>query len=94
MIVKALGKEWDVNDCTYKQRRELHALNAKVWWDGQDVDAYYKLLDKVSNIAGLGEDDFKDLGSETQYFIISTLNQLKSNKLRNELILKILPFKV
>ena len=61
MIVKALGKEWDVNDCTYKQRRELHALNAKVWWDGQDVDAYYKLLDKVSNIAGLGEDDFKDM---------------------------------
>jgi len=62
MIVKALGKEWDVNDCTYKQRRELHALNAKVWWDGQDVDAYYELLDKVSNIAGLGEDDFKDIG--------------------------------
>ena len=61
MIVKALGKEWDVNDCTYKQRRELHALNAKVWGDGQDVDAYYVLLDKVSNIAGLGEDDFKDM---------------------------------
>ena len=62
MIVKALEKESEVNDCTYKQRRELHALNAKVWWDGQDVDAYYKLLDKVSNIAGLGEDDFKDMG--------------------------------
>ena len=61
MIVKTLGKEWEVNDCTYKQRRELHALNAKVWWDGQDVDAYYVLLDKVSNIAGLGEDDFKDM---------------------------------
>jgi len=42
----------------------------------------------------IGEDDFKDLGSETQYFIISTLNQLKTNKLRNELILKILPFKI
>lgn len=61
MIVKALGKEWNVNDCTYKQRRELHALNAKVWWDGQDVDAYYKLLEKVSDIAGLSEDDFKDI---------------------------------
>ena len=42
----------------------------------------------------IGEDNFNDLGSETQYFIISTLNQLKSNKLRNELILKTLPFKV
>ena len=61
MIVNALGKEWNVNDCTYKQRRELHALNAKVWWDGQDVDAYYKLLEKVSDIAGLSEDDFKDM---------------------------------
>ena len=62
MIVKALEKEWEVNDCTYKQRRELHALNAKVWWDGQDIDAYYELLGKVSNIAGLGEDDFEDMG--------------------------------
>ena len=61
MIVKALEKEWDVNDCTYKQRRELHALNSKVWWDGQDVDAYYILLEKVGDIAGLGEDDFKDI---------------------------------
>ena len=60
MLVKALGKEWDVNDCTYIQRRELHALNSKVWWDGQDVDAYYKLLEKVGDVAGLGEDDFKD----------------------------------
>ena len=42
----------------------------------------------------IGEDNFNDLGSETQYFIISTLNQLKLNKLRNELILKTLPFKV
>ena len=42
----------------------------------------------------IGEDNFKDLGSETQYFIIATLNKLNSNKLRNDLILKILPFKV
>ena len=42
----------------------------------------------------LGEDNFKDLGSETQYFIIATLNKLNSIKLRNELILKILPFKI
>jgi len=35
MIVKVDKKEWDVNDCTYAQRRELHKLNAKVWWDGR-----------------------------------------------------------
>ncbi len=73
MIVKALGKEWDVNDCTYKQRRELHALNAKVWWDGQDVDAYYNLLDKVSNIAGLGEDEFKDMGMSEIDQVLQTI---------------------
>ena len=62
MIVEALDKEWNVNDCTYKQRRELHALNAKVWWEGkQDVGAYYELFDKVSEIAGLGENDFEGM---------------------------------
>jgi len=66
MIVKALGKEWDVNDCTYKQRRELHALNADVWWknkegDNFDVINYYFLLEEVRVIAGLGEDDFKGM---------------------------------
>lgn len=63
MIVKALKKEWDVNDCSYKDRRELHKLNTQVWWKGDmDVDAYYVLLEKVSDISGLGEDDFKELG--------------------------------
>ena len=62
MIVKVDKKEWDVNDCTYAQRRELHKLNAKVWWDGKmDVESYYEVLEKVGAIAGLGENDFKNL---------------------------------
>ncbi len=28
MVVKVGKKEWDVNDCTYAERRELHKLNA------------------------------------------------------------------
>ena len=56
MIVKVGKKEWDVKDCTYAERRELHKLNAKVWWDGKmDVEAYYEVLEKVGAIAGLGE---------------------------------------
>jgi len=63
MIIEINKKEWDVNDCTYAQRRELHKLNAKVWWDGKmDVEAYYEVLEKVGDIAGVGENDFKDMG--------------------------------
>ena len=63
MIVKVGKKEWDVNDCTYAERRELHKLNAKVWWDSgkMDVESYYDVLEKVGVIAGLGENDFKDM---------------------------------
>lgn len=62
MIVKVNKKDWDVKDCTYGQRRELHKMNAKVWWDGQmDVESYYNVLEKVGEIAGLGENDFKGM---------------------------------
>ena len=62
MIVKALGKEWNVNDCTHRERRNLHFLNLEVWVDGkQNVKAYGKLLDEVERISGLSEDDFKEM---------------------------------
>ena len=63
MIVKVGKKDWDINDCTYAERRELHKLNAKVWWDSgkMDVLSYYNVLEKVGVIAGLGENDFKDM---------------------------------
>tara|TARA_B100001094_G_C17970611_1_gene690098 strand:- start:377 stop:643 length:267 start_codon:yes stop_codon:yes gene_type:complete len=62
MIIKALGKEYNVKDITYKERRELHRLNAKTFWDGKvDPENYYDILEKVSEISGLGEKDFKGL---------------------------------
>ena len=62
MIVKVGKKDWDINDCTYAERRELHKLNAKVWWESKmDVESYYDVLEKVGVIAGLGENDFKDM---------------------------------
>ncbi len=42
----------------------------------------------------LGQDNFEDLGSETLFFIISALNQLDIDKLRNKILLKVLPLKV
>ncbi len=41
----------------------------------------------------IGEDSFKDLGTETIYFIITTLNKLNVDKIRNEIILEVLPLK-
>ncbi len=62
MIVKLDKKEYDVEDCTYKQRRKLHKLNALVWWGGEmDVEKYYDLLEQVQDISGLTESDFKGL---------------------------------
>ena len=46
MVVKVGKKDWDINDCTYAERRELHKLNAKVWWEGKmDVESYYEVLE-------------------------------------------------
>ncbi len=42
----------------------------------------------------IGEDKLKDMGTETLYFIISALNQLNMDTLRNKILLKVLPLKV
>ena len=42
----------------------------------------------------IGEDDLNDLGTETLYFIISTLNKLNIDKIRNDIILQVIPVKV
>ena len=66
MTIEVEGKKYEINECTYAERRELHKLNAKTWWKGEmDVDAYYGVLERVSEIAGLGEDNIDDL-TETQ----------------------------
>ena len=42
----------------------------------------------------IGEDKINDIGAETLYFIVSVLNQLDLDKIRNKLLLKVLPLKV
>ena len=42
----------------------------------------------------IGEDKVDDLGQDTIYFIISTLNQLNIDPIRNDILLKVLPLKV
>jgi hypothetical protein len=42
----------------------------------------------------IGQDELKDIGTETIYFIINALNQLNIDPIRNKILLKILPLKV
>jgi len=62
MIVKALDKDWEVKECTYRERRELQKLNTKVFWGKeQDPDDVYTLLDRVEEMSGIGEDELSKL---------------------------------
>ena len=42
----------------------------------------------------IGQDQLKDIDPETIYFIISALNQLDIDPLRNKILLKVLPLKI
>ncbi|MDA7704614.1 hypothetical protein N8794_03190, partial [Candidatus Pelagibacter sp.] len=42
----------------------------------------------------IGQDDLKNIDEDTLYFIISTLNQLNVDPLRNKILFKVLPLKV
>ena len=42
----------------------------------------------------IGQDELKDIDPETMFFIISTLNQLDIDPIRNKILLKVLPLKV
>jgi len=42
----------------------------------------------------IGEDKLTDLGTETLYFIISALNQINLDPIRDKILLKVLPLKV
>lgn len=42
----------------------------------------------------LGEDEFINLGSDTIYFMVDTLNRLNIDSIRNNILLKVLPLKV
>ena len=42
----------------------------------------------------IGQDKLERIDDDTIYFIISTLNQLNINFIRNQILLKVLPLKV
>ena len=42
----------------------------------------------------IGQDNLDRIDEDTIYFIIATLNQLNIDKIRNDILLKVLPLKV
>ena len=42
----------------------------------------------------IGEDELKNIGPETLYFMVSILNKLNLDKIRNDIILEVLPLKI
>ncbi len=76
----------------YKQILELD--NANIPTDIQvminDGEIAMILLRLVEII---GEDNIKDLGTESLYFILSTLNKLNIDRIRNDIIIKTIPLK-
>ena len=59
MKVKMFDKEWEVNNPTYKEKRELWKINTMTFeGDKLNQDNYFKLLDKVEEISGLQPEDY------------------------------------
>ena len=45
-------------------------------------------------VESIGQDELKDMDADTIYFIISALNKLDIDPIRNKILLKVLPLKV
>jgi hypothetical protein len=59
MKVKMFDKEWEVNNPTYKEKRELWKLNTMTFeGDKLNQDKYFERLSFVEKISGLSESDY------------------------------------
>ena len=60
MKVKMFNKEWEVNNPTYKEKRELHkARMSAIDSNGNvDTDKFYAILEDVEKVSGLSESDY------------------------------------
>ena len=75
-------------------RKQLKLI-PEVTLNNQAAQIYQKLQRKTKLSDDKRQlDEIKDIGSETLYFIVSVLNYLDLDKIRNKLVLKVLPLKV
>ena len=93
ILVEALKS--DGVEVSEKYKNLYKALNPQI---PEDIEAFINNGDMGSAmlriVQVIGQDELKDLDPETVYFIISTLNMLDIDPLRNEILLKVLPLKV
>jgi hypothetical protein len=79
-----------------KKYKDLYEINKfeipsdiQVYINNQDVGVAMLRIVEV-----IGQDKLKNIDDDTMYFIISTLNQLNIDPIRNKILLKVLPLKV
>ena len=78
-----------------KKYKNLYDVNSNIPLDIQVMINNKELGMTLLRIAEIiGEDELKTLGSETLNFIIDVLNQLDMDKIRNSILLEVLPLKV
>ena len=94
----------DLSEITYENNFEVVKMQnvTAIFIDQSNIPTDIEVMINDGEIAMIllrlveiiGEDDLKDLCSETLYFIISTLNKLNIDKIRNDIILQVIPVKV
>ena len=79
-----------------KRYKDLYKINEfeipsdiQIFINNEDIAAAMLRIVEV-----IGQDELKNIDDDTMYFIISTLNQLNIDTLRNKILLKVLPLKV
>ena len=60
----------------------------------QLIDNDQKAFLALKIVEIIGEDELKNLGSETLYFVVNALNQMDIDLIRNEILSTILPVRV
>ena len=93
ILVEALKSD---NISVSKKYKDLYAVNEfeiptdiQVYINNGDIAVAMLRIVEV-----IGQDELKNIDDDTMFFIISTLNQLNIDSLRNKILLKILPLKV
>jgi len=79
-----------------KRYKDLYKINEfeipsdiQIFINNEDIAAAMLRIVEV-----IGQDELKNIDDDTMYFIISTLNQLNIDTLRNKILLKVLPLKI
>ena len=93
ILVESLKSEGVKISNKYKNLYEISdseiPIDIQVFINNEDMG-----LAMLRIIEVIGQDELEDIDPETMYFIISVLNKLDIDPLRNKILLKILPLKV